>query len=424
MKQHTNLRALTATVLYDVLEQGKSLSKLLPTLQITLSAKDSALLSELCFGILRTLPQHEFMIQKLMKKVLKNKNRVLHYLIITGIYQLTHTRIPHHAALSETVAGATALNRKEFTKLINGVLREYQRQQSSLLTAFAKNGNTTLHPAWLVNRLQQTYHDEWQSIITANNQKPPMWLRINRNIQPTTYLTLLSEEGIDAECDSALPSAIRLLKPVPVSKLPGFDEGWVTVQDLSAQYAAYYLEPKNGELILDLCAAPGGKTTHILELAPNANVIAVDNDPNRAQRINDNLNRLNLNAIVKVGDGRYPESWADNDLFDRILLDAPCSATGVIRRHPDIKWLRRDSDIDALAKLQYQILCAIWPYLKPGGRLVYTTCSVLPEENQRQIAQFLNQTLDASLNQAIIQCLPNQGGGDGFFYAVVQKAKV
>ena len=225
----------------------------------------------------------------------------------------------------------------------------------------------------------------------------------------------------------AYPDAVRLASPAPVHALPGFDEGWVTVQDASAQGCMTFLDPKNGEQILDLCAAPGGKTTHILEVAPQASVMAVDVDEQRLSRVYDNLKRLGMKAQVKQGDGRKPAEWCGETQFDRILLDAPCSATGVIRRHPDIKWLRRDRDIKELAQLQSDILDAIWPHLKPGGTLVYATCSVLPEENSQQIAAFLKRTPDATLRDTGTpenpgqQNLPGAEEGDGFFYAKLIK---
>ena len=255
-----------------------------------------------------------------------------------------------------------------------------------------------------------------------------MWLRVNRNHHTRdAWLALLEEAGMSGFTHAAYPDAVRLASPVPVHALPGFEEGWVTVQDASAQGCMTWLEPKDGEQILDLCAAPGGKTTHILEVAPQASVMAVDVDEQRLSRVYDNLKRLGMKAQVKQGDGRKPADWCGDTRFDRILLDAPCSATGVIRRHPDIKWLRRDRDIKELAQLQSEILDAIWPHLKPGGTLVYATCSVLPEENSQQIAAFLKRTPDATLHDTGtpehpgLQNLPGAEEGDGFFYAKLIK---
>lgn len=421
MKTSYNLRSIAAKAINQVLDQGLSLSTVIPELQKNISDKDKALLQEICFGVLRTLPQLEWIIQQLMDKPLKGKQRILHYLIMVGLYQLLYTRIPAHAALAETVNGAVTLKKPQLKGLINGVLRQFQRQQDILNERFQNNENRFLHPSWLLARIQQAYPEQWMSIIEGNNQKPPMWLRVNqRHHSREEYLILLENEGIPAIADDSHPFAIRLENPCNVSLLPGFADGWVTVQDRSAQRCAELLAPKNKEQILDLCAAPGGKTTHILEIAPQAQVLAIDIDEQRLKRVQENLTRLKLNAVVKSGDGRYPEQWCAGTQFDRILLDAPCSATGVIRRHPDIKWLRRNDDIEQLAQIQKEILHAIWPYLKSGGTLVYATCSILPEENTQQIEAFLSSTKDAQCDYQH-QCLPEQEGGDGFFYALIKK---
>ena len=423
-----NLRSMAAKAVEQVIEQGQSLSNILPPLQQKVSDKDKALLQELCFGVLRTLSQLEWLINKLMSRPMTGKQRTVHYLIMVGFYQLLHTRIPPHAALAETVEGAVAIKRPQLKGLINGVLRQFQRQQDELLAEFAQSETRFLHPDWLLNRLKKAYPQQWQNIAEANNQRPPMWLRVNRNHHTRdAWLALLEETGMSGFTHAAYPDAVRLASPAPVHALPGFDEGWVTVQDASAQGCMTWLEPANGEQILDLCAAPGGKTTHILEVAQQASVMAVDVDEQRLSRVYDNLKRLGMKAQVKQGDGRKPAEWCGETQFDRILLDAPCSATGVIRRHPDIKWLRRDRDIKELAQLQSDILDAIWPYLKPGGTLVYATCSVLPEENSQQIAAFLKRTPDATLRDTGTpecpgqQNLPGAEEGDGFFYAKLIK---
>ncbi|MDT3254037.1 16S rRNA (cytosine(967)-C(5))-methyltransferase RsmB [Serratia sp. root2] len=428
MKNNYNLRSHAAKAIGQVLDQGQSLSTVLPALQKTISDKDRALLQELCFGTLRVLPQLEWCIQQLMAKPMTGKQRTLHYLLMVGLYQLLYTRIPAHAVLAETVEGAVALKRPQLKGLINGVLRQFQRQQEELLQRAANNDSRYLHPSWLLKRIQQAYPDQWEQIIDANNQKPPMWLRVNRlHHTREGYLQLMEQAGIAAEPHAEYPDALRLLSPCAVTDLPGFAEGWVTVQDASAQGCIDLLDPQDGERILDLCAAPGGKTTHILEAAPKAHVMAVDIDEQRLGRVKENLQRLRLHAEVKLGDGRTPQQWCGDKQFDRILLDAPCSATGVIRRHPDIKWLRRDSDIAELAKLQAEIIDAIWPHLKNGGVMVYATCSILPAENAEQIAAFLQRHSDARLvetgdeQQPGRQNLPHPEDGDGFFYAKLIK---
>lgn len=428
MKTHYNLRAIAARCVAQVLDQGQSLGTVLPAVPATIGDKDRALLQELCFGIMRVLPQLEGFIRQLMDKPLTGKQRPVHYLLMVGLYQLLYTRIPAHAALAETVEGAVALKRPQLKGLVNGVLRQFQRQQEALQAQAATQDSRYWHPSWLLKRLQLAWPDQWPAIVEANNQRPPMWLRVNRlHHSREQYLALLQQAGIVAYPHNSLPEAVRLDTPCSVGSLPGFASGWVTVQDASAQGCAYLLNPQPGERILDLCAAPGGKTTHILELAPTARVTAVDVDQARAARIHENLQRLGQQAKVVVGDGRQPEAWSDGERWDRILLDAPCSATGVIRRHPDIKWLRRDSDIAELAALQRAILTAVWPFLKPGGTLLYATCSILPEENSQQIAAFLQSQPDAELIETGDrqhpgrQCLPAPEQGDGFFYAKLIK---
>lgn len=428
MKKNLNLRSMAAQAIEQVVEKGQSLSNVLPDMQQKVTDKDKALLQELCFGVLRTLSQLEWMIKQLMERPMTGKQRTVHYLIMVGFYQLLHTRIPPHAALAETVEGAVVIKRPQLKGLINGVLRQFQRRQEELLTEFSQSELRFLHPSWLIKRIKNAYPQQWESILEANNQRPPMWLRVNRTHHSRdSWLALLEEAGMTGFTHPAYPDAVRLENPTSVLALPGFEQGWVTVQDASAQGCVGYLLPQNDEQILDLCCAPGGKTTHILEVAPDANVTAVDVDEKRLSRVYDNLKRLGMKAAVKQGDGRYPAQWCGEQQFDRILLDAPCSATGVIRRHPDIKWLRRDRDIAELAQLQSEILDAVWPHLKPGGTLVYATCSILPEENSLQIKTFLQRTPNAALQETGtpdnpgLQNLPGLEEGDGFFYAKLIK---
>lgn len=428
MKKTMNLRSLAAQAIELVIEKGQSLSNVLPSMQQGLADKDKALLQELCFGVLRTLSQLEWFIGKLMSRPMTGKQRTVHYLIMVGIYQLLYTRIPPHAALAETVEGAVKIKRPQLKGLINGVLREFQRQQPVLLAEVCHQKENYLHSDWLLKRLRDAWPQQWESIVNANNQRPPMWLRVNRlHHSRDEWLSLLEEKGLTGFTHPEYPDAVRLEKPCAVHLLPGFDCGWVSVQDASAQGCIPLLSPQNSDTLLDLCAAPGGKTTHILEAAPEAQLLAVDVDQARLEHVNENLKRLGMQATVKQGDGREPQRWCGNQQFDRILLDAPCSATGVIRRHPDIKWLRRESDIDELVRLQAAILAAIWPHLKSGGTLLYATCSILPEENSQQILHFLSQNSDARLvetgtsEQPGRQVLPAEMEGDGFFYAKMIK---
>ncbi|EOB1206883.1 16S rRNA (cytosine(967)-C(5))-methyltransferase RsmB [Photobacterium damselae] len=424
-----NVRAAAAQVIYQVVDQGQSLSTALPAAQQQIKERDQALLQEICYGVLRWLPRLESITQKLMDKPLKGKQRVFHHLILVGLYQLGYMRIPAHAAVAETVNATKNLKKPQLRGLVNAILRNYQRQQQELdAQAVSHDAGKYGHPSWLLKLLKQAYPNDVDAICAANNTKAPMWLRVNRqHHNRDEYRKLLDAEGIATELHPQAGDALRLLSPCDVYKLPGFEQGWVSVQDAAAQLAIEYLQPQAGELILDCCAAPGGKTAHILEHVPSAQVVAIDCDEHRLTRVHDNLQRLNLQAKVLCADARYPEKWWDGDKFDRILLDAPCSATGVIRRHPDIKWLRRGEDIAALAQLQAEIFDAMWLQLKSGGTLVYATCSITPQENRDQVSAFLARTADATLvgSEATNpgrQILPGEENMDGFYYAALQKA--
>ncbi|MEI6896766.1 MAG: 16S rRNA (cytosine(967)-C(5))-methyltransferase RsmB [Psychromonas sp.] len=433
-----NTRALAAQVLNKVIEQGQSLSQALPTAQQDLAPKDKALLQMLCYGVLRTLPRLDFFCRSLMQKPLKGKQRDLHFLILVGFYQLLYTRIPSHAAVGETVNGAKALKKPALKGMVNGVLRSFLREQETLIEkADQQESLKYCHPSWLVKRLQNAYGEQQAAtIMEENNRQAPMWLRVNKlHHTREQYQALLTEATLTSfnALDDENNNALRLEKATDVYKLPGFTEGWVSVQDGAAQLAAHYLDAQAGELILDACSAPGGKTVHTLELQPKIKqMVAVDADDKRLLRVQENLDRLNLHATVIHGDASKPDSWWKGELFDRILCDAPCSATGVIRRHPDIRWLRRDSDIAELVLLQKNILHALWEKLKPGGILLYATCSLLPDENELQVKHFLESKADATLIPLSAQynsttngrqLLPNEESMDGFYYAKFQKAQ-
>jgi 16S rRNA (cytosine967-C5)-methyltransferase len=432
-----NIRALAARCVYAVVDQGRSLGDELPKQQLKIQGKDKALLQELCYGILRYLPELEHDVRQLMDKPLTGKQRIFHFLLLVGLYQFKYTRIPDHACVAETVAAAQVLKAKSLKGLINGVLRNFQRQQNktdlnkseSIADAVKYN-----HPSWFIKKIQLAYPNQWQNILTANQEKPPMWLRVNQQHHSVEqYTDLLTQASIDYHYIDPSSGAIQLTQAQDVNKLPGFELGWVSIQDGAAQQAALILNSQTGDNVLDCCAAPGGKTCHILERTPTiAKMTAIDIEEKRLARVQENLARLQLSADILVGDAAKPETWWNNQPFDRILLDAPCSGTGVIRRHPDIKWLRKASDISALVKLQQEILNAIWPLLKVGGTLVYATCSILPEENSLQIAHFLKNNRDANLidiaqskEQESIgwQILPNDSNMDGFYYAKLQKTE-
>ncbi|MFM4826583.1 16S rRNA (cytosine(967)-C(5))-methyltransferase RsmB [Aeromonas bivalvium] len=428
-------RAQAALVIQQVLDQGLSLSAVLPAAQEKVAPRDRPLLQELCYGTLRWMPRLDAAVGEMMDKPLKNKSRIFHYLILVGLYQLIYTRIPAHAAVAETVNAVKLLKGSSLRGLINGVLRNFQRSAEVILARIDRVPSTRLgHPEWLTKRLRQAYPDDWEFIMEANNQRPPMWIRNNGQRQSREQmLARMAEAGIHAAAGEEGADCILLERPCDVTKLPGFETGDCSVQDGAAQLAAQLLDPQPGEWILDACAAPGGKTAHLLERQPDlAGVVAVDADQQRLTRVQENLDRIGLKARLIHGDASAPEQWWPEGQFDRILLDAPCSATGVIRRHPDIKWLRRDQDIRELAELQGRILAALWPRLKAGGTLLYATCSVLPEENRDQVRAFLAATPDARLiplhPQDTPACpgrqfLPGEASMDGFYYAKLVKVQ-
>lgn len=429
-----NLRALAAKCTFAVVDKGRSLADELPQQLAKIEGKDKGLLQELCYGVLRHLPELENHVRGFIKKPLTGKQRVGHFLMLVGIYQIKYTRIPDHAAFNETVSACKPLKCDHLKGVINGVLRNFQRQQAAksdqdeltkLPDAVAFN-----HPSWFIKKLQSAYPEKWQAILDANMQRPPMWLRVNQlHHSVDEYLALLANEKIEHLLVDKVSGAIRLTEAIDVNKLPGFQLGWVSIQDGAAQQAALLLACQPEDNVLDCCAAPGGKTCHILEHSPKIKAMtAIDIEASRLERVSENLQRLNLTAHVIAADAATPEKWWNGELFDRILLDAPCSGTGVIRRHPDIKWLRKSQDIAVLTELQQGILKNIWSLLKPGGTLLYATCSILPEENSEQVKHFLSENTDAEHiavtdkpNDIGWQILPNDNSMDGFYYAKLIK---
>ena len=438
-----NIRALAAKCCYSVIDQGRSLGDELPKQQDKVLVKDKGLLQEICYGVLRYLPELEHDVRGLMQKPLTGKQRVFHFLLLVGVYQIKYMRIPDHAAVSETVAATGALKNRHMKALVNGVLRNYVRASEAAIATNPQDSlsNSALpvpiqynHPSWFIKQVQQGYPKQWQQILNANQQKPPMWLRANQQHHTSTsYQKLLVDAGISINSIEPLSQAIELTRPTDVSKLPGFEQGWISVQDGAAQQAARLLDCKTGDNVLDCCAAPGGKTCHILEQTPDiASMTAIDIEASRLVRVEENLTRLGLKAKVIAADAANAKTWWQGQQFDRILLDVPCSGTGVIRRHPDIKWLRKASDIDALVILQQQILKETWSLLKPGGTLLYATCSVLPQENSKQVENFIKNNTDAKLlpidyskntDEETIgwQLLPGEKNMDGFYYAKLLK---
>ncbi len=428
------VRAAAAQVLAQILNAKGSLSSLLPTISTKMADNDRALLQELCFGTCRYYPQLQAYTECLLDKPLRAKDNDVQALLLLGLYQLLHTRIPDHAAIGETVEVARLINKPWATKLINGVLRSFQRDSVKINEFLAGNrAFKSNHPAWMEAMISKCWPEQFDSLISANNQHPPFTLRLNLRKQPRdAYLQQLAELNIAARPTPFSPYGITLEQACDLRKLPGFAEGWISVQDEAAQLSADLLQLSANMRVLDACAAPGGKTGHLLELEPSLKVTALDVEERRLQRVRENLARLNVNADIRCGDGTRPWDWWDGELFDRILLDAPCSATGIIRRHPDIKVLRTPEELDKLGELQQQLLKSLWPSLKPGGLLLYATCSIMPKENTRVIEAFMARNKDAScdsldadwgLTQARgRQLLPQLDGHDGFYYARLRKA--
>ncbi|MEN8179833.1 MAG: 16S rRNA (cytosine(967)-C(5))-methyltransferase RsmB [Pseudomonadota bacterium] len=429
-----NTRLVAALILKDVLA-GRSLSDAVPDHLMQLeNPRDRAFSQELSYGVMRWHPRLTWLLRQLLKKPLKSKDRDISALLLIGLYQLLYLRVADHAAVHETAGAANGLRKRWAVGLINGVLREFQRRQQSLLEALEENAEAaTAMPSWLLERIQRQWSEQWKERAAAMTERPPMSLRVNRHITGREeYLERLQQQELSAAPIPAIRSGVILDKPLDVVLLPGFTEGMVSVQDGGAQLAAELLDVHSGQRILDACAAPGGKTGHILESANDLRVTAVDVDDARLQQIHENLKRLKLSAEVVQGDAAQPHGeWAKRQ-YDRILLDVPCSASGVIRRHPDIKYLRRPEDIKALADLQSRILDAIWPLLKPGGKMLYVTCSFLPEENEHQLSAFLQREpgtrelpISASWGEARKvgrQIAPGMLNMDGFYYALLQKA--
>lgn len=429
-----NPRLAAAKALTAVLNGKASLNSTLPLQLDKVEARDRGLTQDLAFGTTRWQPRLSALANKLLQKPFKAADADVEALLLVGLYQLLYTRIPAHAAIGETVGCADKLKKPWAKALLNAVLRNAQRESEALLTELEHDPVVrTAHPRWLQKSLKAFWPQQWEAICAANNAHPPMILRVNRRHKTRdAYLQLLVESGIEAQPCVFSQDGIVLAEPCDVRNLPGFAEGWISVQDEAAQLAADLLDLAPGQRVLDACCAPGGKTCHILEVEPElAGVVAVDLEAKRLVRVRENLERLGLSAELIAADGRDTATWWDGKPFQRILLDAPCSATGVIRRHPDIKLTRQPDDIAALATLQGELLDAMWPTLEVGGILLYATCSTLPTENTEVIEAFLARTpgareLDIAGQFGIKQphgrqLLAQEGGHDGFYYAKLIK---
>jgi 16S rRNA (cytosine967-C5)-methyltransferase len=427
-------RAAAARALHRVRAQGQSLTRVLQRPQTSLSPADLALVHEMTYGALRLLPRLEALAGRLLNRPLKKADRDLESLILIGLYQLIAMHIPEHAAVSATVEASRLLGKPVMSALVNALLRRFLREREALLAEVERAPDARwLFPDWLLARLRRDWPDDWERIVNASNARAPMALRVNRTrADPGDYASQLASAGIAAHLIPGTESGLLLEQPRPTRDLPGFALGLVSVQDSGAQLAAQLLDAMPGQRVLDACAAPGGKTAAILERAANAlDLVAIDNEQARLDSVREGLTRLGLTAQVVLADATAPQGDWTGRRFDRILLDVPCSATGVIRRHPDIKWLRRDTDIAILGATQARMLDAIWPLLASGGRLLYATCSLLAEENHQQIAGFLARQPEARERPLMTdwgqtclhgrQLLPTPGGSDGFYYALIER---
>ncbi|MCK5728543.1 MAG: 16S rRNA (cytosine(967)-C(5))-methyltransferase RsmB [Methylococcales bacterium] len=427
-----NLRKPATQILSCVLKEGRSLTNALDKGLAPLdTAQDKAFVQALCYGVLRDYHRLDFILSLLLSKPLRNKDNDIKILVLMGIYQLRTMRVKPHAAVSETVA---AVGKKSWAKkLINGVLRHYIREQALFDQQVEKNTVAKYsHPQWLINCIEHDWGKQAASLFEQNNQAAPMVLRVNLiHTTATDYQALLTQHAIISTIVPFTQTALILKHAVAVDQLPHFTKGWASVQDTAAQLAAPLLQLQENQRVLDLCAAPGGKTAAILELEPSIKMTAVDIEEKRLQRIRENLQRLKLSATLITADASDPKTWWDGIFFDRILVDVPCSALGVIRHHPDIKVLRRESDINVLVQQQADILEAAWHLLTVGGVLLYATCSLLKQENQNQIETFLKNHPDSfeipieadwGTPQTVgRQILTGDQAMDGFYYARLGK---
>jgi 16S rRNA (cytosine967-C5)-methyltransferase len=421
--QHIQLAA--STVIQQVLANGRNLDQAFAEGlrdKTNWMPAQRAAFRDLSYGVLRYFGQLQAILGMLLHKPLPDER--VRYLLLVALYQLQHGKSAQHAVVDHAVRASRNINPR-VSGLVNAVLRNFLRDQAVLLEQSRETSEGKYsYPQWWIDELVAQYGERSAEILEAGNQHPPMTLRVNRRkCSASDYLDQLARQDLAARIIE--PDAVQLEKPVGVDKLPGFFDGLVSVQDAGAQYAAWLLDVQDGMRVLDACAAPGGKTAHILERAA-VKLVAVDKDANRLQRVADNLQRLNLDAQLVTGNAAKPDEWWDEELFGRILADVPCSASGVVRRHPDIKWLRRRADIAGFAAQQLLILRALWRLLAQDGKLLYTTCSVFHQENEQVIAAFLAQQPDA---RQLPVSIPNNLGGqllpneqhDGFYYALLQK---
>ena len=429
------LRAQAAHSLHAVLVEGRSLkAELANVLPGIADPRDRALLEAICFAVLRHRRRYEFVLEQWLARGLRGRDAIVHALLLAGLAQLDALKLSAHAAVAATAEATRALGRASHVGLVNALLRRASREAWPASPDPAINLS---HPDWLLAQLQRDWPDDWAAIADANNHAAPLWLAVNPLLGTRTdYLQLLRGDGLDADAPDAPALGLRLDAPAVPDRLPGWRAGRAWVQDGAAQLAVEALDAAPDATVLDACAAPGGKCAQLAaRLGPKGALLAVDLEPRRLRRVADNLARLGLGSprvVLQAGDATRPGDWlAPTDRFDAILLDAPCSSTGIVRRQPDIKWHRRADDLAALVAAQAAMLDALWPRLKPGGKLLYSTCSVLQSENALQVDAFLArqpdaeaQPLDARFGRASgagRQRLPGEQGMDGFFYALLCK---
>ena len=435
MNHQNKVRILSAQAIHDVVT-GSSLTAVLSKLDAHIENKDRALLRSFCFGTLRYYFSLNFFLNELLVAPIKQKNLLVKCFLLIGLYEIFHLNTANHAVVSELVNSVKKSGVSWAQGLVNGVLRNAIRQKAQLLSKLEKQPDDIRKdcPKWLLDCLQSAWPEHWSSIVEHQNIQAPLTLRVNTlKTQRTDYMTFLKQHSFEAVNTEHSDVGITLLSSYPVSSLPKFVEGWFSVQDEAAQLCSQLFSSETTGHILDACAAPGGKTCGLLERCPNLQLLSIDSSEERLEKLHANLARLGLSSKVKVicADVSEPVAWWDGQLFDGILLDAPCSGTGVIRRHPDIKLLRLIGDIEPLVAIQKRMLKALWRLLRPGGVFLYTTCSVLPQENSLQIKAFLHESNDSSLVKLDlpfgyntgygIQLFPKKEKHDGFFYSMITK---
>jgi len=424
---------------------GQSLSVVQPqTIDKLEDSRDRGLANELVNGVLRWRWQLEFLVSSLLSKPLKKKDIDIQLILLTSLYELIECRTPDYAIINEAVELVRKSGKKWAASLVNAVLRRFTREKEQLLLSLDNDQAKYSHPDWILAKIKNDWPDDWQQILQENNQRPAFWLRVNqRQSDATQYKAMLIERELDSEISSLADHALKLVHGIDVRTLPGFTEGVLSVQDVGAQLTAELLDVSADHRVLDLCAAPGGKTCHLLERYQTIKqLVAVELDEKRMRRVDENLQRLKLSdesddcskVELIVADACDYKDWWHGAQFDRVLIDAPCSASGVIRRHPDIKTLRRESDIEQLQEIQSKILYSAWQMLKPGGELLYVTCSVFKAENQDQIANFIKCNLEQDAVEIIIesdwgkscdygrQLLPGEQDADGFYFCKLKKS--